>query len=163
MIFQNQTLEGGLIDKFQLNSFQDFLKDFKIEINQPEPSYINSTRMGQIMAIPQSPDISIRLTFWHSKYMDLIVNHEIDKYNRFLSMKKADYVTDLIVYDDNQTFYFHNVMLYSTQEDPKTDNLIMEFSAEYYDYDVTYNANSFTPKISIKTPKYYANDVDIYE
>jgi hypothetical protein len=117
--------------------------------------------MGQTMAIPQSPDISIRLTFWHSKYMDLIVNHEIDKYNRFLNMKKADYVTDLIVYDDNQTIYFHNVMLHSTQEDPKTDNLIMEFSAEYYD--VTYNANSFTPKISIKTPKYYANDVDIYE
>lgn len=161
MIFQNQTLEGGLIDKFQLNSFQDFLRDFKMEINQPGPSYINSTRMGQIMAIPQSPDISIRLTFWHSKYMDLIVNHEIDKYNRFLSMKKADYVTDLIVYDDNQTIYFHNVMLRSTQEDPKTDNLIMEFSAEYYD--VTYNINSFTPKISIKTPKYYANDVDIYE
>lgn len=136
MHFKNKTYEGGLIDRFQINSFQDFLEEFEINIEHPQ-----NLSFGASMPIipPGAADISIKLIFRYSKYIELVIGREAMKYNSNVFYPKKDLVTDLIVYDnDGKEFFIHNIMLQSILlNDPEDSRIIVEFTAEHYE--VSYN------------------------
>ena len=139
MIFGNKTYEGGLIDRLQVNSFQDLLKNIEIEINHQQSPGISNIFGTRIPIIPpMSVDINIKLTFTYSKYIELIISREISKYNSNFRYSKKDITTDLIVWEEEgKELFFHNVMLKVVQDEPDSGEIIAEFTAEHYE--VSYN------------------------
>lgn len=139
MIFGNKTYEGGLIDRLQVNSFQDLLKDIEIEINHQQSPGISNIFGTRIPIIPPtSVDINIKLTFTYSKYIELIISREISKYNSNFRYSKKDITTDLIVWEEEgKELFFHGVMLKVVQDEPDSGEIIVEFTAEHYE--VSYN------------------------
>lgn len=139
MIFGNKTYEGGLIDRLQVNSFQDLLKDIEIEINHQQSPSISNIFGTRIPIIPpMSVDINIKLTFTYSKYIELIISREISKYNSNFRYSKKDITTDLIVWEEEgKELFFHDVMLKVVQDEPDSGEIIAEFTAEHYE--VRYN------------------------
>lgn len=139
MIFGNKTYEGGLIDRLQVNSFQDLLKDIEIEINHQQSPGISNIFGARIPIIPStSVDINIKLTFTYSKYIELIISREISKYNSNFRYSKKDITTDLIVWEEEgKELFFHGVMLKVVQDEPDSGEIIVEFTAEHYE--VSYN------------------------
>ena len=139
MIFGNKTYEGGLIDRLQVNSFQDLLKNIEIEINHQQSPGISNIFGTRIPIIPPtSVDINIKLTFTYSKYIELIISREISKYNSNFRYSKKDITTDLIVWkEEGKELFFHGVMLKVVQDEPDSGEIIVEFTAEHYE--VSYN------------------------